>query len=84
MRNMFVSAVESSTAVGTLDTEILRLEHAATSIWSYPAPVLILVLVLNSQSARIRIILLQHAELVILLPLSMSIEYDHQAALRTL
>lgn len=35
-----VSAVLSSTLPGTLDTNIgsgLRAEHAATSIWSYPA-----------------------------------------------
>jgi hypothetical protein len=36
IRNMFVSAVASSTAVGTLETRRggLRAEHAGTSTWS--------------------------------------------------
>ena len=41
IRNMFTSAVASSTAVGTFETRIggLRALHAWTSTWSYPAPV---------------------------------------------
>ena len=39
IRNIFVSAVASSTAVGTLETRISRAVQACTSIWSYPAPV---------------------------------------------
>lgn len=35
---MFVSAVESSTAVGTLETWIPWGVQAETSTWSYPAP----------------------------------------------
>lgn len=36
---MFVSAVESSTAVGTLETRMSCFVQAAMSTWSYPAPV---------------------------------------------
>ena len=38
IKNMFVSAVESSTAVGTFETRIPFAVQACTSIWSYPAP----------------------------------------------
>lgn len=34
MRKMVMSAVESSTAVGTLETRMLRAVQAATLIWS--------------------------------------------------
>ena len=39
IRNMFVSAVASSTAVGTFETRILCSVQTCTSIWSYPAPI---------------------------------------------
>ncbi len=35
---MFVSAVASSTAVGTFETWMPREVQAGTSTWSYPAP----------------------------------------------
>lgn len=38
IKNIFVSAVASSGAVGTLETRISCAVHACTSIWSYPAP----------------------------------------------
>lgn len=39
MRKIFVSAVASSTAVGTFEMRISWGVQACTSIWSYPAPI---------------------------------------------